>query len=263
MNPELSYASQPQDETPAVEPKPQNLFSRIFGVLFSPGETFQEIGRAPRVLIPILLLGLVGGLMNFVVTNRYGPENVARKQVEPAMRAMGVPEDQIEKALQQEIASAGTTWGKIKGPLSAVFGFAVILLIVAGVFKLFTMMMGTTNRFKPVLSVITYAYLAIALIQVALVTISVYLQNPDDIDLMNPVSTNLGGLLSVAGVALPKFVSSLASFVDVLGIWRIALLGIGCAAVTHKMKSGTAAIPHILLYVIAALLLSAMASMFS
>lgn len=263
MNSELSYASQPQPEVPVVEPKPNNHFSRVFGVLFSPGETFQEIGRAPRVLIPILVLGILGGLMNFVVTNRYGAENVARKQVEPAMRTMGVPEDQIEKAIQQEIASAGTTWGKIKGPLSSVIGFAVILLIVAGVFKLFTMMMGATNQFKPVLSVIAYAYLGITIIQVTLVTISVYLQNPEEIDLMNPVSSNLGGLLKLAGVALPKFIAAMTTFIDLFGIWRIILLGIGCAAVTNKMKAGTASIPHIILYFIAALLLSAMASMFS
>ncbi len=262
MNSELSYASQPQDEAPIVEPKPQNHFSRIFGVLISPGETFQEIGRAPRVLIPIIVVGLIMGFMNFIVTNRLGAENTIRKQAEPMMRSMGVPEEQIEREVQKAVADAGTTWGKIKGPLFALIGFAVLLLAVAGIFKLFTMMMGATNRFKPVLSVITYAYLGIGLIQAALITISVYLQNPEDIDIMNPVSSNLGGLLNVVGVTLPKFVSGLASFVDVFGIWRIILLGIGCAAVTHKMKSGTAAIPHIVLYCIAALLLAAVGSMF-
>jgi hypothetical protein len=262
MNSDLSYASQPQAEVPAVEPKPKNHFSRVFGVLFSPGETFQEIGRAPRVVIPILLVGLLTGLMSFVVVNRYGQENALRKQMEPTMKAMGVPEEQVEKAIQQELASAGTTWGKIKGPIYSVITFAVILLIVAGVFKLFTMMMGATNRFKPVLSVIAYAYLAISLIQVGLVAISVYLQNPEEIDLMNPVSSNLGGLLKVAGVELPKFISALMSFVDVFGIWRIILLGIGCATVTSKMKSATASIPHIILYFIVALMMSAIASMF-
>lgn len=263
MNSELSYSSQSQPEVPVVEPKPNNHFSRVFGVLFSPGETFQEIGRAPRVVIPILLVGLLTGLMSFVVVNRYGQEDALRKQMEPTMKAMGVPEEQVEKAIQQELASAGTTWGKIKGPIYSVITFAIILLIVAGVFKLFTMMMGATNQFKPVLSVVAYAYLGIAIMHVTLVTISVYLQNPEEIDLMNPVSSNLGGLLKLAGVTLPKFVAAMTTFIDLFGIWRIILLGIGCAAVTNKMKAGTASIPHIILYFIAALFLSAMASMFS
>jgi len=259
MNTEQTFDNQlnPQPEPPA----PQNFFSRLIGVYFSPSDTFKEIGNAPRLLIPLLLLAVLGGFMNFIVTHRYGAENVARKQVEPMMRSMGVPEDKIEEAVQQTIASSQTTWGKIKGPLSGAFGFIVMILIVAGVFKLFTLMMGTTNRFKPLLSVISFAYLAITLIQVILTTIIVYLKNPEDIDLFNPVSSNLGGLLTVAGVALPKFIGSLANFIDVFGIWRIVLLGIGCASVTHKMKPMTAAIPHIILYVIAALLLSVAASM--
>ncbi len=259
MNSELTQDNQPnpQPEPPA----PQSFFSRLIGLYFSPGETFQEIARAPRVLIPMVVLAVIAGAMNFVVVNRYGAENAARKQMEPMMRSMGVPEEKIEEEVQKAIAASKTTWGKIKGPLSGAVGFAVLMFIVAGVFKLFTLMMGATNRFKPVLSVITYAYLAIALIQVILTVIILYLKNPEDIDLFNPVSSNLGGILTVAGVALPKFIGSLLNFVDVFGIWRIALLGIGCAAVTQKMKSSIAAIPHIILYIIAALLLSVAASM--
>lgn len=259
MNTEQTVDDQlnPQPEPPS----PDSFFSRLVGVYFSPSDTFKEIGNAPRVLVPLLVVALFGGFMNFVVNHRYGAENVARKQVEPMMRSMGVPEDKIEETVQQSIAASQTTWGKIKGPLSGGIGFIVMMLVVAGVFKLFTLMMGASNSFKPLLSVIAFAYLAIALIQVTLTTIIVYLKNPEDIDMFNPVSSNVGGLLAVAGVALPKFIGGLASFIDVFGIWRIVLLGIGCAAVTPKMKSMTAAIPHIILYCIAALIFSAAAMM--
>ena len=40
----------------------------------------------------------------------------------------------------------------------------------------------------------------------------------------------------------------------------LALLAISCAAVTTKMKAGVAAIPHVLLYGIAAVILSFFAS---
>ena len=44
-----NLASPVAQDAPAA--KPQNFFSRLIGVIFSPGETFAEIGRAPRVLI--------------------------------------------------------------------------------------------------------------------------------------------------------------------------------------------------------------------
>jgi len=263
MNSELSYASQPQSDVPVAEPKPVNHFSRLSGVLFSPGETFQEIGRAPRLLIPMLLLATLAGVTNFLIINRIGYENIVRKEMEPVVKAGWIPAEQAEQQIQRQITGTRATIGKIQRPITAGVAFLIALLIVAGVFKLFTLLTGRTNRFKPLLSVICYAYLAIALIQLTVTVITVYLKNPDEIDMYNPVSSNLGALLTAAGAGLPKFITSLASWVDVFGIWRIVLLGIGCAAVTPKMKSGTAAIPHIILYGIAALLLSALASMFS
>ncbi|MEP7337760.1 MAG: YIP1 family protein [Acidobacteriota bacterium] len=263
MNSELSYASQPQSEAPTDAPKPQNHFSRLSGVFFSPGETFQEIGRAPRLLIPMLLLAILAGVTNFLIVHRIGYENVVRKEMEPVVKAGWIPAEQAEQQIQLQITGTRAIIGKIQRPVTAGVGFLVVLLIVAGVFKLFTMLTGTTNRFKPLLSVICYAYLAIAIIHLSIIVITIYLKNPDEIDMYNPVSSNLGAVLTVAGAGLPKFITALAGWVDVFGIWRIVLLGIGCAAVTPKMKSGTAAIPHIVLYCIAALLFSAMAAMFS
>ncbi len=262
MNPEMTNDSNLQAEAVAVEPKPQNHFSRIFGVLFSPGETFKEIGLAPRILIPFILLAVLAGAVNFAVTNRIGYDNIVRKQMESMVNAGWIPADQAEEQIKQATTGTRGTIGKIQGPVFGAIGFLVGMLVIAGIFKLFTMMMGSSNNFKPVLSVVCYAYLAIALIQMTVTVISVYLKNPEDIDLYNPVSSNLGAILTMSGAGLSKFVTSLASWIDVFGIWRIVLLAIGCAAVTPKMKPGTAAIPHIILYCLGALIFSAMAGMF-
>jgi hypothetical protein len=61
---------------------------------------------------------------------------------------------------------------------------------------------------------------------------------------------------------LPKFVLGLASFVDVFGIWKLILLAIGYAAITHKMKTGTAAVFLIILYVIGAFVWASFSSIF-
>jgi hypothetical protein len=252
---------------PAVAPKPQSFIARLSGVLFTPSETFAEIGGAPRVLIPLLCLALLGGLTQYTVTNRYGYENVVRKQIDAQtemMQRMNAPEDRIAQARQQaeERLKPEQMWrGKLFGAASAAAWFLVLALIVAGVFKLFTALMGASNTFKGVLSAVSFAYLAVGIVGLLVTLLSIYLKNPEDIDIMNPVASNLGALLTMMGTGLPKFVIGLASFIDVFGIWRIVLLAIGCAAVTKKMKPGTAAIPHVLLYVVAALIGSFFASM--
>lgn len=260
MNSELNYTSQSEAVVP--EPKPQNHFSRLSNVLFSPGDAFKEIAQAPRVLIPIILVAVLAGFSSFAITNRVGYENIVRKQMESMVQSGWIPEEAAQQQIQQATTGTRATIGKLQGVISAAIGFTVVLLIVAGVFKLFTMMMGANNQFKPLLSVICYAYLGVYLVQIVVTLISIYLKDPQEIDLYNPVASNLGAILSMTGAGLPKFVTSLASWIDVFGIWRIILLGIGCAAVTPKMKSGTAAIPHIILYVIAALIFSAMSGMF-
>jgi hypothetical protein len=114
-----------------------------------------------------------------------------------------------------------------------------------------------------VLSAVGFAYLAVSLAQLVVIAISIYLKNPEDIDVLNPVASNLGAIMTMAGMGSSKYLTALASWIDVFGIWRIILLSIGCAAVTTKMKPGTASVPHVLLYLLAAVCLSFFASFMS
>ena len=251
---------------PEAEAKPQSFFSRLSGVIFSPSATFTEIGRVPRVLIPLLCLALLGAAARFVVVNRYGYENMMRKQFEigiGVMERFGVPPAAIEQARAQNeerLRPEKITRGKVIDALWATWVLPVGALIVAGVFKLFSLILGASNRFKGVLSAVCFAYLAVGVVFLVIVTISVYLKNPEDIDVLNPVASNLGAIMTMAGAGSSKFLTGLASWIDIFGIWRIILLSLGCAAVTTKMKPGTASIPHILLYLIVAVISSFFAS---
>ena len=254
---------------PEVEAKPQSFFSRLSGVIFSPSTTFTEIGRAPRVLIPLLCLALLGAAVRFVVINRYGYENMVRKQTEMTigmMERFGAPPAAIEQArarAEEQLKPEKLARSKMWDTASSTIGFPLIVLIVTGVFKLFSLILSANNRFKGVLSAVSFAYLAVGIVYLVIVTISIYLKNPEDIDVLNPVASNLGVIMTIAGVGSSKFLTGLASWIDLFGIWRIALLSIGCAAVTTKMKPGTASIPHILLYLIAAVILSFLTSFMS
>lgn len=251
----------------APEPKAQNIFSRLSGVLFTPSEAFAEIGQSPRVLLPLIFLALLIAAVQYTVSNRYGYENIVRKQIDmqtEMMEKFNAPPDRIEEAkkkAEEQLKPENITKGKVRGAAGAAVGILVLVLIVAGVFKLFTAIMGASNTFKGVLSAVAFAYLAVGLVSLVVTVISVYLKNPEDINVMNPVASNLGAILTMVNAGLPKFVTGLASFIDVFSIWRLVLLSIGCAAVTQKMKVGTAAIPHVLLYLLGALVGSFFASM--
>jgi len=261
MNPEPGLPSSPPAGA-AADAEPQGLLSRIAGVYFSPGETFAAIGRAPRFIIPILLLVLLGAGANYLLTSRLGYENMMRKQMQPMVERGFLTQEQADEQIQRRTTGAAAIFGKVQGPLTTGIGIVVVLLAVTGLFKLYSLIIGAENKFKPLLAVTAYTFLALSLIQTVLFIIVIYLKDPDDIDLINTVGSNLAALLPLVSSAPSKFVKALASWVDVFGIWRIALLSIGYAAVSHKMKASTPAIFLTVLYVICGVLISALASMF-
>lgn len=260
MNSELSYAGQPANVEP--EPAPQNVFSRLVGVWFSPGETFAEIGRAPRWLIPMLLFVILSVAGIYLLTERYGRERMAREQIEMVVNSGWVPQERADEMIQQATTPAAINRGKITSTLGVAAWMAVMLLIVAGLLKAFSLMMGYENTFKALFSVTIFSFLAVGVFTTLVLLVTAWLKDPSEIDMLNPVGSNLAAVLGMAGVELPKFVMGLLSYVDVFGIWRLILLAIGCAAVTRKMKTGTAMGFLVVLYIIGALFGGAMASMF-
>src|SRR5262245_21896735 len=195
----------------ATAPKSQNFFSRLISVIFSPGETFAEIGRAPRVFAPILSLVLLGAAVHFVLANRYGYENIIRKetdmqiQVMSRMNAPGDRIDEVKKQAEELLKPENLTRIKLRSMAVAGLMFPIIALLVAGVFMLFSLMTGASNTFKGVLSAVSFSYLAVGVVSQLIIILTVYIKKPEDIDMINPVASNLGAILTMAGAGLPKF----------------------------------------------------------
>ncbi len=240
-----SYETQIMDEPilkpepVAPPPNPQSFFSRLIGVYFSPGETFQEIGRAPRVLIPLIVLALLTMTAVVVASQRISFEKVAMQRIDDAVAEGKLTAEQAEQ--QKEGTKKVMTFIKPLIPVIAAITVIVMVLIIAGLAKLISSMMGIENTFKQILSVTAYSFLAVSIVSGVLGTALLYLKPVEEIDPNNPVSSNVAALLAMVGVkGLPKFVNALLAFVDVFYIWKVALLGIGYAAVSRKLKSSTA-----------------------
>lgn len=266
MNPDLSYASEPA----AAEPAPLNFFSRIVGVWFSPGETFAEIGHAKgafgTIIAPILALALIGAAFGAVGVNRIGVENL-QKEVEKRIQQMAdrgwIPQEKVAEIMEQQKVSLtsaaiqqGATWGLI---------YVVFALIIAGIFKLISAVLGWQNQFKHLLSVTLYTSLAVGIVFFATAFILLFLKNPDEIRLETLVGSNLSAVLTAVleEGALSGFVKGLAMSVDVFAIWKIILLSIGFAAVSRKLKPGTVGVILGALYALFALASAPLVGMFS
>jgi hypothetical protein len=260
MNPQPENTPQAGGATSAAS---LGIIGRLSGIYFSPSETFPAIGKAPKFVIAMILTGIIAAISSVALTNRIGMENLVRKQMEPMVERGWMTQEQADLAVQQSTTGVRGTISKVQGPVFAAIGYGILILVVTALFKLISMVLGAENEFKQLLGVTAWTFLAISILHTALFLIVLYLKSPDDLDLFNPVGSNLGAVIGLVAEKAPKFLKSLASWVDVFGIWRIALLSIGYAAVSRKLKTGTAAICLLILYFIGALIFSAIASVFS
>jgi hypothetical protein len=265
MTPETNYdspAAQPS-APPTAGTAPKSFIGRLSGVYFSPGETFKEVGSAPRLLLPILALVGLGLVVALVMVNRLDLQAMMSQQFSQAVADGRMTQEQV--AQQMGIA---VTIARVQFFVIGVLASLVISLAVAGVFKLVSLALGAENTFRQLLAVTVYSFLAVSIISSLIFVLLLFLKPTDELtfeNLGNVVGSNLGALLTmVMGEgALPKFVTALAQRVDVFSIWIIALLSIGYAAVSRRLKTGTAATALGVLYGIYALIVATATSVFS
>ncbi len=270
MNSDLSYATDSADA--AGGPAPLNFFSRITGIWFSPGETFTEIGHAKGIFgtvwAPILALVIIGASFGVVGVNRIGLDNLKReaeKQFQVLVDRGWIPQERAAEMLEQQQRGITVTAAAIQqGAVWAVI-YVIMALIIAGVFKLISVIMGWENRFKYLFSVTLYTSLAVGIVFYGIGFILLFLKNPDEIQMNTLVGSHLGAILSAVMEegSLSGFVKGFAAFVDVLAIWKIILLAIGFAAVSRKLKPATVGMILGGIYLLMALAMAPFVGMFS
>lgn len=240
MNPEVKYPT--QEAVP--DPTPRGFLDRLIGLYFSPGETFQEIGRAPSVLLPIIVLILLTGGVVYLMTVRIPIEKLTDQQatdqrIERAVESGSMTREQADR--QKEATQKFLPVIKVAFPFIAIVGSIIVLLIIAGVAKLASMIVGVENSFKQLFVVTIFAFMVVSIVSSVLLIILIFVKSPDDFDPQNALGSNLAALISLLNLGdLPKFLKTLLSYVDVFYIWRVILLGIGFAAVSKKLKTSTA-----------------------
>lgn len=260
MEPESTNESMSEMEE---APKPRSFFSRMGGVYASPRDAFGEIGRAPAVWVPLIVLLIITLLVGFYLSKNVDVESAMAAQLESAVQQGRMTQQQMEQQLAIMSKFAG-----VQVILMTTIGSLLSVLVIAGYAKLFSIFSGAESRFKPLLSVTIYVLIAISIIQSGLMVLILQLKGPGEVDLAHinsVVASSLGAILTslMGDDALPKFVMGLANAVDVFVIWMIVLLAIGYSVVSKKLKTATAAFWLGIAYAIIAVISAAVSSMFS
>jgi hypothetical protein len=219
-------------ETPSTpEPQPAGIseLSRVTGVYFEPAKTFEDIARRPSFWVPLLLIILCGMAVTFTISSRVGWERAMRHQLEMSPRVQQMTPEQREQVVQMQARFAG-----VGGFAFVLIGLPIYYAIVAGILLGITAIMNAGIKYKQMYAIMVYSSLP-GLISGVLTIVVLFLKNPDDFNLSNPLAFNPGALMDPTSSS--KFVYSLASSLDLFVFWTIFLIATGIKAAAGKKIS--------------------------
>ena len=205
---------------------------RLFGVFFSPGKAFADIARRPRWWVPVIISAILGTVFLNAFTQRVGWESVIRPAIERLPNAQSMTPQQREQA----ISNAARLYqylgygGSAVGTLFYVFIIAVILMFI------FDTILSAGVGLKRMMAIVAYGFLPLV-VQTLLSMVVLYLKEPEDFNLQNPLMFNVGAFLSTDK---PAALRALGSSIDLFTIWIIILLAIGVSTAARKISFGKA-----------------------
>jgi hypothetical protein len=230
---ESSMATTPVS-APIPEAEPQAKISplgRIFGVLFSPGATFEDIARKPNWLLPVILNTMLSLVAVAALNQRMNWPEYIRDQIDKSPRGAQLSSEQKDKQVEVGTKFTGyVIWAA--GSLAPIVFGVLISGILMGAYNL---MAGAGVRFSQAFAVVTHSGL-VGLVQVPIFVLVVCLKQPGTIDPNNVLATNLASFLPEG---VPKWLDAAGKNIDFFVLWTTLLIAIGFAAINpRKLKGG-------------------------
>src|SRR5208283_3901280 len=189
--------------------------------------TFADIAERPRWLVPLLLVIVAGVAFYFTYGQHVGWERFVRHQMETNARMQQqmdrIPAEKrdVAIAMQVKFMGIGYYFGTIvMVPLMYVISAAIVLGIASG-------LMSAGVKFKQVFAIVCYAGLP-TILKEALATVVMFLKNPDEFNLMNPLAFNPAAFMDPINSS--KFLYTLAMSFDLFTVWIILLTATGLKA---------------------------------
>jgi hypothetical protein len=218
--------------------RPLSEVERVADTFIAPTKTFNDILRSASWWLP-WLLGIVVTLgYSAAIQQKIGWEkayaNILLQSSETQQaRFAQMPPDQ--QARQKAIAAAVTKYIVWASPL-----IGLLFAAIAAGILLATLKFGFAGQAKFGQMFAVYLYATLPLLVQGLIGIIVIYAglDADAFNLKNPLGTNIGYFLPSDS---PPWLMAFATSMDIVTIWCLILLTIGCAIVA-RVKRGTAAI---------------------
>jgi hypothetical protein len=219
--------------TPVPLPEAQasiSPFGRIFGVLFSPKSTFEDIVRKPGWITPVLVSTLLSIIAVVALNQRMNWRDYIVQQIEKSPRGAQLSADQ--KQQQAEVGAKFTVAIVYASGLLVPVCFALLVgLVMMGAYNLLA---GAGARFGVAFSIVAHAAL-VGIVSTPLFLLVLFLKPAGTIDPENPLATNLAALLPDESA---KWLVALCKSFDVFTFWTLILIAIGFAAANPKKLKG-------------------------
>lgn len=245
---------------PAPTPEPAGLSegARLVDTFIAPTKTFTDLRRNASWWAPFALMAIVSVLFVWVVDRNIGFQKVTENNIQMspknAERLERMPADQRAQAMdRQEKVTRYISYG--------FFLFILIWNVIIAAILLATFKFGASAdvSYKTSLAIVMYASLP-SVLKSLLGIISVAAgASADSFTFQNPVATNPGYFLNRADA---PFLYSIASSLDIIMIWILALTAIGFSSVS-KVKRSTAMMIVFGWYVVFTLMSAGLGALFS
>ena len=158
-------------------------------VFVDPKKAFTDIVARPTWIVPIVLLVLVSLAFTITYTTKIGWDRYFHQIADTNTRMQQMDAQARESAIQMQVK-----FGPIFGYLFSLIGIPIMALIVGGVVLLVTKLAGASLKFKQTFAIAAWAMLP-GLISSALAIVVMFLKNPEDFNLQNPLAFNLAAFL--------------------------------------------------------------------
>lgn len=205
---------------------------RLAGIFFSPGKAFADIARRPSWWVPVILGMILTTVYLNAFSQRVGWEQTIRQAIERTPNGQNMTPEQKQQAIvvgAKIYQYFGYGVGAV-GTLLSIFIVSLILMF------LFDTIMSAGVGLKRMMAIVAYGFLPL-LIQTALSMVVLFLKDPEDFNLQNPLMFNIGAFLSTD---TPAALRAIGSSIDLFSLWIIVLLAIGISTAAKKISFGKA-----------------------
>ena len=215
------------------EKSPAPGFRRLaFGSMFSrPAATLDSLSGRPRWFLPLLLAATYSVAVNYFVVRRIGLVRLmgAALQVNTAIDPQALLENAV--AHKTEILF-------FQG-LATFAGTLVTAFVVAKVLWLIITVIGQDVHFKKVLAVVAHVTMLTVVVRESMLALTATaMRNLDNLDLRNPLATNLAFFLHPRS----PIASNLLGSLDLITLANIFLLALGLSKVSNRLSFRAACI---------------------